>query len=182
MYYRNATTLRPMGWGSNYNITWHNMQVSRIRREQFRDLLLSHLIWDKEPASSEGEGCMVTGWEKILQDFQRQAIWMADIFSRLFFFSVKLTWWVVCKLIEIVWTLMGCLHLWKFLWICNESCFPKIHHNANHFEKKYTCTTILWNKDMTNELANAYIHVRKQAHIYVESLGGSKFHQGGGKK
>lgn len=135
---------------SQYNMTY--MKVYGIRREQFWDLWFSDLIWDKEPASSEGDCNVVTGWEKILQDFQTQAFWMTDIFSRFFIFPAQLMWWGVCELIEIVWTLMGCLHLWKFLWICNESCFPKIHHNANHFEKKYTCTTV-----SDNTLEQGYI-------------------------
>lgn len=79
---------------------------------------------------------MVTGRQKNLQDFQAQAFWMTDIFSRFFFPCPAYDMRSLQAYRDIV-DINGMFAFGKLLWICNESCFPKIHHNANHFEKKY---------------------------------------------
>lgn len=79
---------------------------------------------------------MVTGWQKNLQDFQAQAFWMTDIFSRFFFPCPAYDMRSLQAYRDIV-DINGMFAFGKLLWICNESSFPKIHHNANHFEKKY---------------------------------------------
>lgn len=68
----------------------------------------------------------------------------------------------------------------KFLWICNESCFPKIHHNANHLKKKYTLAQgyELANADDTCKKTSPYMF----SHLLVGGGGGQNFIKGVGQE